>query len=204
MARARRTGHRQHRVCAQARTCPACRQARSCERRPPADSIRSRETAGRMSPSIFFTARRTPLPPYLCGSPSLNSTASCFPVEAPDGACPTATTPFESVTRAATVGFPRESRISYPQRSSMSSGISFPNVSNGIGRIEDQVPGKGADSVFQCRVRDIFRRRFTVDSRQKQGAEVLDRSLSNHGASGNCLIRALQNVRASCGAPARP
>jgi len=84
----------------------------------------------------------------------------------------TPTTPFESVTRAATVGFPRESRISYPRRPSILSGISFPNVSNGIGRIEDQVPGKGADAVFQSRVRDIFRRRFTVDSRQEQGAEV--------------------------------
>ncbi len=33
----------------------------------------------------FLTAFKTPLPKNLLGSPSLNSTASCSPVEAPEG-----------------------------------------------------------------------------------------------------------------------
>ena len=58
----------------------------------------------------LFTAVKTPFPRYLFLSPSLNSTASYFPVEAPDGTA-ALKTPSLVVTYASTVGLPLESII---------------------------------------------------------------------------------------------
>ena len=86
--------------------------------------------------SIFFTACCTPRPKYLV-SPSLSSTASNCPVLAPEG---TAAIPFVhlpvslsfTVTTAATVGFPLESRISLPCTSMISRYFSIKNLLTGI------------------------------------------------------------------------
>ena len=69
---------------------------------------------------IFSTAFVTPFPRYLDLSPSLNSSASNSPVEAPLGAHPLATVPSASVISASTVGFPLESSISLPYTSTIS------------------------------------------------------------------------------------
>ena len=63
------------------------------------------------------TAPRTPLPSYRSGSPSRRSTASRDPVEAPDGTPARAVVPSASRTVTASVGRPRESRISSADRS---------------------------------------------------------------------------------------
>src|SRR6185437_12254844 len=72
--------------------------------------------------SVFTdaTAPRTPLPSYLPGSPSRRSTASREPVEAPDGTPARAAAPSESRTVTASVGRPRESRISSADKSTTS------------------------------------------------------------------------------------
>src|ERR1700732_4743141 len=57
----------------------------------------------------FAPAFKTPLPRYRDLSPSRNSSASCSPVDAPDGTAARPTAPDVSVTSASTVGFPRES-----------------------------------------------------------------------------------------------
>ncbi len=62
--------------------------------------------------ATFLTAFSTPLPPYRDLSPSRNSIASYFPVEAPDGTAARPNAPFDKVRSTSTVGFPRESRIS--------------------------------------------------------------------------------------------
>src|SRR3954466_3259727 len=53
----------------------------------------------------------TPLPPQRLLSPSRSSTASCAPVEAPDGTAARPMLPSSSVTSTSTVGLPRLSRI---------------------------------------------------------------------------------------------
>ena len=60
----------------------------------------------------FSTAFKTPLPIYLDLSPSLNSTASKAPVEAPDGTSATPHEPSINSTVTCTVGFPLESKTS--------------------------------------------------------------------------------------------
>ena len=60
----------------------------------------------------FCTAFNTPFPIYLDESPSLNSTASNAPVEAPDGTIATPTEPSINSTVTCTVGFPLESNTS--------------------------------------------------------------------------------------------
>ena len=57
-----------------------------------------------------WTALVTPLPPN-SEPPSLSSTASNAPVEAPLGTPASATVPSSSATSTSRVGFPRESRI---------------------------------------------------------------------------------------------
>ena len=69
-------------------------------------------TASAISPLTFATARSTPLPPKRDGSPSRSSTASLDPVDAPEGTPARARVPSPSVTVTASVGPPRESRIS--------------------------------------------------------------------------------------------
>ncbi len=56
------------------------------------------------------TARSTPLPPY-SSPPSLSSTASKAPVDAPLGTAARLCVPSSSTTSTSTVGLPRKSRI---------------------------------------------------------------------------------------------
>ena len=66
-------------------------------------------THSAISVSICSTARKTPRPEYLDGSPSLSSTASRLPVEAPEGTAVLPIEPSDKTTTAFTVGLPRES-----------------------------------------------------------------------------------------------
>ena len=54
----------------------------------------------------FLTAFRVPLPRYLALSPSLNSTASKAPVDAPDGTIALPSAPLSKTTSTSTVGLP--------------------------------------------------------------------------------------------------
>src|SRR5699024_6883723 len=58
------------------------------------------------------TAFSTPLPPYRPATPSRSSTASCSPVEAPEGTDALVRVPSSRATSTSTAGLPRESRIS--------------------------------------------------------------------------------------------
>ena len=69
-------------------------------------------TASAIISFTFSTAFKTPLPKYLDLSPSLNSTASWTPVDAPDGTDALPIAPPSKYTSTSTVGFPLESRIS--------------------------------------------------------------------------------------------
>ena len=60
---------------------------------------------------ILETAFKTLFPLYNNGFSSLNSTASYFPVDAPDGTAALPKEPSVKVTSASTVGFPLESII---------------------------------------------------------------------------------------------
>ncbi len=60
---------------------------------------------------MFCTALSTPFPKYTPLSPSLSSTASCLPVDAPEGTEALPVTSFSVSTSASTVGFPLESKI---------------------------------------------------------------------------------------------
>ena len=62
----------------------------------------------------LFTAFVTLLPRYFSLSPSLNSTASYIPVDAPDGTAALPTMPLSKITSTSTVGLPLESSISLP------------------------------------------------------------------------------------------
>src|SRR5213080_42624 len=79
-----------------------------------------------MTSRTLATARSTPLPPYRFGSPSRSSTASRWPVEAPDGTAAVPRAPPARVTVASTVGKPRESRISRAEMVSIAA-IAFPS-----------------------------------------------------------------------------
>ena len=59
---------------------------------------------------MFLIALETPLPIYFL-PPSLNSTASCSPVDAPDGTAALPIEPDSVMTSTSTVGFPLESKI---------------------------------------------------------------------------------------------
>ena len=65
------------------------------------------------------TALEVPLPRYRPLSPSRNSTASCSPVEAPEGTEAETQSNPSSLTMTRTVGLPRESRISNAFTASM-------------------------------------------------------------------------------------
>ncbi len=58
----------------------------------------------------FSTAVRTPLP-IKSFPPSRSSTASCSPVEAPEGTAALPNIPFSVITSTSTVGLPLESKI---------------------------------------------------------------------------------------------
>src|SRR5262245_15030400 len=62
--------------------------------------------------STFLTASSTPFPTYRLASLSRSSSASCSPVDAPDGTAARPRAPDDRMTSASTVGLPRESRIS--------------------------------------------------------------------------------------------
>jgi len=57
----------------------------------------------------FSTALSTPLPPYQVASVSRSSSASNWPVDAPDGTMARPMAPDSRTTSASTVGLPRES-----------------------------------------------------------------------------------------------
>src|SRR6266540_6814044 len=76
-------------------------------------------SSGAMTSSTLLTALRTPLPPYRLLSPSRSSTASCMPVDAPEGTIAVPRALPASSSSTATVGSPRESRISRARMSSM-------------------------------------------------------------------------------------
>src|SRR5437867_4097130 len=69
-------------------------------------------SAGAMILFTLSTAFRTPLPRYRFLSPSRSSSASCSPVDAPDGTMARPRTPSSRTQSTSTVGFPRESRTS--------------------------------------------------------------------------------------------
>ena len=68
--------------------------------------------ASAISVFTFSTACKTPCPKYLDLSPSLNSTASWTPVDAPDGTDALPIAPPSKNTSTSTVGFPLASSIS--------------------------------------------------------------------------------------------
>src|SRR6516165_4198130 len=76
-------------------------------------------SASKISELTASTAIRTPLPWYRLLSPSRSSTASCAPVEAPEGTAARPRQPSSSTTSTSTVGLPRESRISRARRSTI-------------------------------------------------------------------------------------
>mmetsp|Transcript_2940 Transcript_2940/g.7232 ORF Transcript_2940/g.7232 Transcript_2940/m.7232 type:complete len:270 (+) Transcript_2940:948-1757(+) len=80
--------------------------------------------AGPMMVLMFSTALSTPLPRYLLLSASRSSTASCTPVEAPEGTA-ARKEPLWVNTSASTVGLPRESRIWRPTILMISGGAIF-------------------------------------------------------------------------------
>src|SRR5271170_330652 len=63
-----------------------------------------------ISPLTLPTALSTPLPKYRDLSASRSSSASCSPVDAPEGTAARPRTPAATYTSASTVGLPRESR----------------------------------------------------------------------------------------------
>src|SRR6266446_7205199 len=111
--------------------------------------------------STLLTALRTPLPPYRFASPSRSSSASCFPVDAPEGTIAVAL-PDSVYAVTDTVGLPRESSTSCALRrtSRITSGKCKRSLSGG--RLcrrprRERQPRMGAESVVQQR-RRIFRR----------------------------------------------
>ena len=87
----------------------------------------------------------TPLPPYRALSPSLSSTASFSPVEAPDGTAARPKLPSARTTSASTVGLPRESRISRPLTSTISvMNNSFSMITTGHKTEKAPTAGVGA------------------------------------------------------------
>ncbi|CAB4600671.1 unannotated protein [freshwater metagenome] len=71
-------------------------------------------TASRISELTLATACNTPLPKKRF-PPSRNSTASCSPVDAPEGTMARPVAPVSSSTSTSTVGLPRESKTSRPR-----------------------------------------------------------------------------------------
>ena len=76
-------------------------------------------SSGAIISFTFATAFVTPFPKYLDLSPSLSSTASKLPVDAPDGTIATPFEPSSVTTSTCTVGFPLESNISKALTSSI-------------------------------------------------------------------------------------
>ena len=76
-----------------------------------AELARDYPIASAMAPLTPRTASITPFPPQRALSPSRFSTASCAPVDAPDGTAARPKLPSSSVTSTSTVGLPRLSRI---------------------------------------------------------------------------------------------
>ena len=61
---------------------------------------------------MLCMAFKTPFPLYLFSSPSLSSSASCEPVDFPEGTVNLPYTPDSKITSTCTVGFPLESNTS--------------------------------------------------------------------------------------------
>ena len=69
-------------------------------------------TSGAIISFTLSTAFKTPLPMYLSLSPSLSSTASKAPVDAPEGTMALPRAPLSRTTSTSTVGLPLESKTS--------------------------------------------------------------------------------------------
>src|SRR5690242_961589 len=76
-------------------------------------------SSGAILELTLSTALETPLPPHFFLSSSRSSTASCSPVDAPEGTAARAMVPSSRATSTSTVGLPRESRISRAPTASM-------------------------------------------------------------------------------------
>src|SRR2546428_3165092 len=131
--------------------------------------------SGAIVSSTLLTARLTPLPPYRCVSPSLSSTASGLPVEAPEGTAARPQAPDSSWTSASTVGYPRESRISRAYTPVIADTSGSPLVDE-VGQRGDR-PGGGA----QRRQRDLG----VLDERASVPARSLE---AVHGGIGRLLL----------------
>ena len=85
-----------------------------------------RRSPRRSRPRTALTAFSTPLPPNRSLSPSRSSTASCAPVDAPDGTAARPVAPSARSTSTSTVGLPRLSRISRARMSGDRRSWMFP------------------------------------------------------------------------------
>src|SRR6266436_4251330 len=84
-------------------------------------------------------------------SPSRSSTASCAPVEAPEGTAARPSEPSSRMTSTSTVGLPRLSRISRPMMSTIAV-MGVPVLFREVGGVLQDGPRaeKGADKAVEC------------------------------------------------------
>src|ERR1700681_4205581 len=127
--------------------------------------------ASKISPFTAATAFCTPFPRYRALSPSRSSTASCAPVEAPDGTPARPREPSSSTKSTSTVGLPRLSRISRPMISTMA--VMEAPGSLGPGLLQDQAAGgKGAAAVPEAASqRPIYPLDYMPDGKDGVGHE---------------------------------
>ena len=110
---------------------------------------------------MFSTAFVTPFPQYLALSPSLSSSASNSPVDAPLGAVPLPTVPSARTTSASTVGFPLESSISLPitfsiYKNSIVLLLSFKITHADVSRKSASSGNKNICCIFWSSLHDLF------------------------------------------------
>ena len=157
----------------------ACRRARSGGRRRARWSVASSpSSASAISPLTCATARPTPFPSH-ASPPSRSSTASCSPVDAPDGTAAIPNAPESRPTSTSTVGFPRESSTCRPWTWTIAL----------IGRYAGAFARRRTSARYRrqrgarCR-----RRRFDVADTECPGVDVW----STRGASAASVARAVQ------------
>src|SRR6516162_3477756 len=140
-----------------------------------------------ISPLTYAIARSTPNPPST-DPPSLNSTASCVPVDAPAGAIARPLAPLSRKISASTVGRPRESQTRRPTMCSIrASGMGsscqpisvdfarpgLANFCQAIGRARQQRSCDAAYRVLVPFLGQIFDGRLAVDTREKEPRKQL-------------------------------
>src|SRR5690348_3943860 len=133
-------------------------------------------SAGARMSCTFAMALKTDLPRYRFGSPSRSSSASNWPVDAPDGTVPRPRRPFSNTTSVSMVGLPRESKTWQAEMEAIF--ISKSKLRQPVKpRIGDVAQGKilqgqlfldkFADGLLPCRLQ-IFDGRFAVHACQHQ------------------------------------